>query len=148
MAQIVEKIKINGLSEKNGSLNLGIITPWRAQIATIKQKLEEIGITGVPVDTVERFQGSENRVIIYSTSVSNHFQLERLGSIGINRSTEAEVEVDRKLNVVLSRAQEQIIILGSVSVLRTSQHYKKVLETILRGGRFVAASERVNIFGT
>lgn len=148
VAQIVEKIKINGLSEKNGSLNLGIITPWRAQIATIKQKLEEIGITGVPVDTVERFQGSENRVIIYSTSVSNHFQLERLGSIGINRSTEAEVEVDRKLNVVLSRAQEQIIILGSVSVLRTSQHYKKVLETILRGGRFVAASERVNIFGT
>ncbi|MBP7543409.1 MAG: hypothetical protein KA747_07370, partial [Ignavibacteriaceae bacterium] len=72
----------------------------------------------------------------------------RLGSIGNNRSTDAEVEVDRKLNVVLSRAQEQIIILGSVSVLRTSQHYKKVLETIIRGGRFVAASERVNIFGT
>ncbi|MBK7265412.1 MAG: hypothetical protein IPI12_03545 [Ignavibacteriales bacterium] len=66
------------------------------------------------------FRG-ENRVIIYSTSVSNHFQLERLGSIGINRSTEAEVEVDRKLNVVPSRAQEQIIILDSVSVLRTSQ---------------------------
>lgn len=148
VAQIVEKIKICGLSEKNGSLNLGIITPWRAQIATIKQKLEEMGITGVPVDTVERFQGSENRVIIYSTSVSNHYQLERLGSIGVNRSTEAEVEVDRKLNVVLSRAQEQIIILGSVSVLRTSLHYKKVLETIIRGGRFVSASERVEIFGT
>lgn len=148
VALIVEKIKVCGLSEKNGSLNLGIITPWRAQIATIKQKLEEMGITGIPVDTVERFQGSENKVIIYSTSVSNHYQLERLGSIGINRSTDGEVEVDRKLNVVLSRAQEQIIILGSVSVLRTSLHYKKVLETIIRSGRFVSAQERVKIFGT
>jgi DNA replication ATP-dependent helicase Dna2 len=148
VSQLVGKIKQIGLTDENGVFNPGVITPWRAQIATIKQKLEEIGITGVPVDTVERFQGSENKVIIYSTAVSSHFQLERSGSIGVAKSEESEVEVDRKLNVVLSRAQEQIIILGSVSVLKTSLHYKKVLETIINNGRFVPAHEREEIFGT
>ena len=102
----------------------------------------------IPVDTVERFQGSENRVIIYSTAVSSQYHLERVGSIGVNRSQDAEVEVDRKLNVVLSRAQEQIIILGSVPILRISQHYRKLIEMIRQDGLYIPTPERKQIFGT
>lgn len=151
-AEIVSKIvvKIREISSENRDEmpDIGIITPWRAQIAAIKQKLETEGITELPVDTVERFQGSENKIIIYSTSVTNTFQLERLGSFGNNRSVEHEVEVDRKLNVVLSRAQEQLIILGSISVLKSSIHYRKLIETIKEKGRFISTNERKSIFGT
>ncbi|MCA0388756.1 MAG: DNA2/NAM7 family helicase [Bacteroidetes bacterium] len=148
VSMIAGKIReISGLP-KDELPDIGIITPWRAQIAAINQRLEMKGITGLPVDTVERFQGSENKIIIYSTSVSNTSQLERLGSFGKNKSVENEVEVDRKLNVVLSRAQEQLIVLGSVSVLRTSLHYRKLIETIREKGRFVSTTERKKLFGT
>lgn len=148
VSKIVGKIREISALPNNELPNIGIITPWRAQIAAINQRLETEGITGLPVDTVERFQGSENKIIIYSTSVSNTSQLERLGSFGKNKSVDNEVEVDRKLNVVLSRAQEQLIILGSVSVLRTSIHYRKLIETIREKGRFISTTERKKIFGT
>lgn len=145
VSRLVKEMRELGLT---GPDDIGIITPWRAQIAAIRQKLEEIGATEIPVDTVERFQGSENRVIIYSTSVSGQYHLGKLGSIGVNRSSEAEVEVDRKLNVVLSRAQEQIIVLGSVPVLKISPHYRRLIETIREKGLYINTADRKRIFGT
>jgi len=144
-SMLVKTMRESGLTSPH---DIGVITPWRAQIAAIRQKLEEIDAIDVPVDTVERFQGSENRVIIYSTAVSSQFQLERLGSIGMNRSSEAEVEVDRKLNVVISRAQEQIIVLGSVPVLKISPHYRRLIETIREKGLYINTADRKRIFGT
>ncbi len=128
--------------------DIGIITPWRAQIAAINQQLEAAGITGIPVDTVERFQGSENRVIIYSTSVSTSYHVQKLSSIGSNKDEENVVEVDRKLNVVISRAKEQFIVLGSLPVLKTSLHYKRLAETIMERGVYITSRERHTIFGT
>ncbi len=145
VAHLVKTMRDSGLT---GTDDIGIITPWRAQIAAIRGQLEMIGADTIPVDTVERFQGSENRVIIYSTAVSSQYHLERVGSIGVNRSQDAEVEVDRKLNVVLSRAQEQIIILGSVPILRISQHYRKLIEMIRQDGLYIPTPERKQIFGT
>jgi superfamily I DNA and/or RNA helicase len=147
-AKLMLKINEIGYLKNNKDLNVGVITPWRAQIASIRQKLEENCITDIPVDTVERFQGSENKVIIYSTSVSARFQLERMGSIGINKNKDALIEVDRKLNVVLSRAQEQIIIMGSSEVLRISIHYRKLIEMIIQKGKYITRLEAIKLFGT
>lgn len=103
----------------------GVITPWRMQISRIKNFIEdEELIEKVTVDTVERFQGSERDIIIMSLAVYNRAQLENLQSLNFDKT------VDRKLNVALSRAKEQIIILGCEEVLSSSPHYSRIIDII------------------
>lgn len=102
---------------------LGIITPWRAQIAQLRASLSEAGIDpdSVTIDTVERYQGGAREIILVSTCVHSELQLASLVSIG-------EGAVDRKLNVALTRAREHLIVLGNAEVLRMDERYREFIE--------------------
>ncbi|TAK41301.1 MAG: hypothetical protein EPO28_08755, partial [Saprospiraceae bacterium] len=102
--------------------SIGIITPYRAQIALILEVLqkENIDCTGITVDTVERYQGSARDIILISLCTNAARQLDSL----ISRSDEG---VDRKLNVALTRAREQVVILGNESLLAGNEGYRKLL---------------------
>lgn len=105
---------------------LGIITPYRSQIALIRQELTKSGITAfrdVLIDTVERFQGSERDVIIYSFCVNQAYQLEFLS----NEIEENGMSIDRKLNVALTRARKQMFITGVPELLRLNPIYQNLL---------------------
>jgi DNA replication ATP-dependent helicase Dna2 len=107
------------------STTIGIIAPFRNQIALIKNKLEEASIPDydkITVDSVERFQGSQRDIIIYSFSVNNPFQLK--GMINLND----EGDVDRKLNVALTRAREQMILIGNDNILSNNLIYLRLIE--------------------
>jgi len=110
--------------------SLGIITPYRSQIAMIKK---ELALRNIPVlndilvDTVERFQGSERDVIIFSFSVNYPWQLQFLSNI----TEEDGVEIDRKLNVALTRARKQMYLIGSPELLKLNKIYKALIKLIL-----------------
>ncbi|MFK7809156.1 MAG: DEAD/DEAH box helicase, partial [Saprospiraceae bacterium] len=103
--------------------SLGIITPYRAQIAQIKSVLQEQGIPDalVTIDTVERYQGGARDVILLSLCANHDRQLRSL----ISHSDEG---VDRKLNVALTRAREHLVILGNVEVLRGDKVYSELID--------------------
>ncbi|MBK5721477.1 AAA family ATPase [Dysgonomonas sp. Marseille-P4677] len=106
---------------------LGIITPYRNQIALIRQKLEETNIgelRHIMVDTVERFQGSQRDVIIFSFCFNKPYQLKYFTNM--NR----EGTVDRKLNVALTRAREQLFLIGNDQILQRNTIYKEILNLI------------------
>jgi len=103
---------------------VGVITPYRAQIAEIYQYLEEDLSQKVTVDTVERYQGSERDIIIVSMAVNHVVQMQNLQSFNVLET------VDKKLNVSLSRAKEQFIFLGSEVILKEGKFYRMLLEYI------------------
>ena len=108
---------------------LGIITPYRSQIALIKKELQAKGIPqlmDVSVDTVERYQGSERDVIIYSFCVNCRHQLKFLP----NLTEENGVKIDRKLNVALTRARKRLVVIGVPELLSLDPIYRKLLEFI------------------
>ncbi len=99
--------------------SIGIITPFRAQIAQIRDLVATRAPDWLPlltIDTVERYQGGARDIIILSVCANDLIQLETL----INLSSEG---IDRKLNVALTRARHQIIMLGNKQVLSQDRHY-------------------------
>lgn len=103
--------------------SLGIITPWRAQIAQLRECLSEHGVQpdAITIDTVERYQGGARDIIIVSCCVNSPYQLQAL----VNLSGEG---VDRKLNVALTRARQHLILLGDANLLRLDERYKAFIE--------------------
>jgi len=102
--------------------DIGVICPYKAQIAKINELLDanEIDHKGISIDTVERYQGGARNVIIYSLCINRVRQLPRLMSL-------SEEGVDRKLNVALTRAKEQIILLGNRKILESQGLFKKLI---------------------
>ncbi len=106
---------------------LGIITPFRSQIALIRKEIRALGIPeleGITIDTVERFQGSERDVIIYSFSVNEPGEFAMIQ----NLITENGMLIDRKLNVALTRARSQVMLLGSRGVLEADPVCRSLLQ--------------------
>ena len=129
VADLAARIYEDHQTDFDESRTLGIITPYRSQIALIKKEIESLGIPAlnrILVDTVERFQGSERDVIIYSFCVNYPYQLKFLS----NLTEEEGVLIDRKLNVALTRARKQMFITGVPELLERNPLYKSLLKLI------------------
>ena len=102
--------------------SIGIITPYRAQIAQIRSVLEErkAPLSLLTIDTVERYQGGARDVILISLCTNSLSQLTSLSSL-------SEDGVDRKLNVALTRAREHVVIIGNPDLLRQSEIYRELI---------------------
>ena len=96
----------------------------------IKKELAKLAVPAlneILVDTVERFQGSERDVIIYSFSVNYPWQLQFL----CNVTEEEGVQIDRKLNVALTRARQQMYLIGVPELLKLNKIYEALIKLIL-----------------
>lgn len=124
VAELLKEIK-RRYGKKFTADTIGVVTPWRAQIGVIRSAIDDAEILEkVTIDTVERFQGGEKDIMIVSMAVFSPSQMALLESV------DASGEVDRKLNVTLSRAREELILLGYEPALMASPFYARVLEAI------------------
>ena len=104
------------LAAGNAPSDVGVIAPYRAQVATIEPRVPD----GVTVDTVDRFQGSSKEVIVVSFVATGDLE----GPI---------FEDERRLNVALTRAKKALVLVGDRATLETDDRY----------ARMVAWAERV-----
>lgn len=109
---------------------VGVIVPYRNQIAMIRKEIENLHIPvlrQISIDTVERYQGSQRDVIIYSFTVRNFSQLNFLTA---NTFREGEFCIDRKLNVAITRARKQLFLTGNPQILGANITFYKLMEFI------------------
>ncbi|AEV98331.1 hypothetical protein A4D02_22740 [Niastella koreensis] len=122
---------------------IGIVTPFRAQIAEIKRHLRPDILLNENfiIDTVERYQGDERKIILFSSTVCHARQIPSMQSIAAGDTD----KTDRKLLVSISRASEQFILLGNSAVLRTSKQYQELILQIESKNGFIDKQFSENI---
>ena len=110
--------------------SVGVIVPYRNQIAMIRKEIERLEIPAledISIDTVERYQGSQRDVILYSFTIQSRYQLDFLTA---NTFYEEGQAIDRKLNVAITRARKQLILTGNESTLRQNQLFAELIDYI------------------
>lgn len=109
---------------------IGVIVPYRNQIAMIRKEIARLqlpALQDISIDTVERYQGSQRDIIIYSFTIQNFSQLNFLTA---NTFQEGNFLIDRKLNVALTRARKQLLLTGNPHILGANITFYKLMEYI------------------
>lgn len=109
---------------------VGAIVPYRNQIAMIRKEIARLqlpALQDISIDTVERYQGSQRDIIIYSFTIQNFSQLNFLTA---NTFQEGNFLIDRKLNVALTRARKQLLLTGNPHILGANITFYKLMEYI------------------
>ena len=89
--------------------DVGVIAPFRAQVAEIGERVD------VTVDTVDRFQGSSEEVIVVSFVATGEMD----GPI---------FEDHRRVNVALTRAKRALVLVGDAAALSSEPFYERMLD--------------------
>lgn len=110
VAEIVNDLILNGVEFKN----IGILTPYRAQVREIKKALDKV-IGGIDteeteslfIDTVDRIQGQERYYIIYSMANSHPLESKRRLDFFYSPN---------RLNVAITRGIKKCIVIANYKV--------------------------------
>jgi superfamily I DNA and/or RNA helicase len=121
-----EVIPQQKLDVSNGSI--GIVTPYRNQTNALQSAFSG---TAVKADTVDKFQGRENKVIVIST-VDNE-----VGEFTDNAN---------RLNVAVSRAIEQLIVVVSANDIERDTNIGDLVRYIKYNNMEVIKSEIYSVF--
>ena len=107
---------------------VGVIVPYRNQIATIRHFLESYALPPlcqITIDTVERYQGSQRDYILYGFTIQKRYQLNFL----TNNVFEEEGQlIDRKLNVAMTRAREHLLLFGHSPILSLNGLFRQLID--------------------
>lgn len=116
-----------GADRFDSAHSVGVIVPYRNQIAMIRREIEVLGIPAlmdISIDTVERYQGSQRDIIIYSFTIQHPYQLDFLTA---NCFESGGKVIDRKLNVAMTRARKQLLMTGNVAVLSQNPLFAELI---------------------
>ena len=105
------------------SIDVGIISPYRAQVQYLKKLIKKYEFFKpyrrlISVNTVDGFQGQERDVILISLVRSNDE-----GQIGFLKDL-------RRMNVAMTRARMKLIILGNKDTMTKHPFYKKLWQYV------------------
>jgi very-short-patch-repair endonuclease len=101
------------MKENHSSLSIGIVTPFRAQLDLIKERLDEEGLLeNITVGVAHTFQGDERDVVIFSLTASRGIK-----PTGIRFMEEPP----NLVNVAVTRAREALFVVGDLDFCRNQK---------------------------
>lgn len=137
-AQLVLLLVHQVLSARDLKLaDIGIVTPYSAQVRRLRQLLRSLVPPGVDprtleIASVDAFQGREKELIIFSAVRSNPS-----GNMGFLADW-------RRLNVMLTRARRGLVVLGAAATLRNDPFWQRWLAWCERNGAIKGGARNVS----
>ena len=128
---------------------VGVIVPYRNQITTVRKAIDKYGIPllhDITIDTVERYQGSQRKYIIYGFTIQQYYQLKFLTCNVFEDEIDGSI-VDRKLNVAMTRAKEHLVMFGNAELLSNNFTFFKLIEFVRSKHGFFRISENDFVSG-
>uniref|UniRef100_A0A914Y7Q6 RNA helicase n=1 Tax=Panagrolaimus superbus TaxID=310955 RepID=A0A914Y7Q6_9BILA len=116
---IVEYVK-KCLHQNVAAEDIGVVSPYTYQAESIRKSLNNKDIT---VDTVEKYQGSERRVIIISC-------VRTCGKLGFMAD-------NLRFNTAITRAKHLLIVVGHVDSMSTQKSWKRFIDYCGQNGSLV-----------
>lgn len=137
IVDILRMLKNRGITEDK----IAVISPYRSQVRLLRRLANEIS-PSYEIDTVDSFQGRERPLVFVSLTRANE-----KGNIGFVRDV-------RRLNVMFSRAEDFLIVIGNSDVFmkvngrddqfdpllgqKFSEIFQKIMEEFRENGRIVS----------
>jgi uncharacterized protein len=109
-----------------------VVAAYNAQVQLIRHALQQAGLDGVRVGTVDKFQGQEAPVVLVSMACSAVAEAPRGAGFLLNRN---------RINVAVSRGQWRAVILRSPELTNYMPRKPEVLEEL---GAFIGLSPRTS----
>lgn len=114
--------------------DIGIISPYRGQIDSIKKRLVKEGLcppdrlgqkgtatNSIRLGTVETFQGDERKIIILSMVRSQDFT----NSLGF---LDSRFHGHQRFNVAVTRAKSLLIVVGDKRLLKRDKNWRTLIQ--------------------
>lgn len=139
-ARIAELI-VNKYKDK---YKIGIISPYKAQVKLIRKVLDDLNLSDVQVSTVHRFQGSEKDIIIFDTVESHP---EKIAGTIDDKFQNSDAKL--LLNVALTRAESQFILLGNIDYLERQLPNRIITQIIQKfkdNGEIIDSKKLIDTF--
>jgi superfamily I DNA and/or RNA helicase len=125
-------LKLQKVDKNFDSKDIVIITPYRAQVKYIQEQLQEDNILAnmlIRVSSIDGYQGQECDIVFISLVRSNI-----KNEIGFLTDY-------RRMNVAMTRAKDQLIIIGDSTTLCNDIFYQKLLDHVTLNEQYHSAYE-------
>jgi uncharacterized protein len=109
-----------------------VVAPYNLQVRQLRRALESAGLGGVPVGTVDKFQGREAPVVFYSMATSSAEDVPRSLEFLFSRN---------RLNVAVSRAMCLACIVASPRLLESRARTIEQMRLVNALCRFVEMAD-------
>ncbi|TGK33705.1 AAA family ATPase [Leptospira gomenensis] len=106
-----------------------ILSPYRAQVRLLEERLRQAGFPNVSVSTIDSFQGRENRCIILGFVRSN------------SEGKSGFLKESRRINVAMTRARDLLLCIGDGSTLSEDVFLSRLIRFAEETDRFRTAWE-------
>lgn len=136
IAATVYQIYLLNQKDFSKDMTVGVIVPYRNQIATVRNAIDRYGIDilhDITIDTVERYQGSQRDYIIYGFTIHQMYQLNFLTD---NVFEEDGMIIDRKLNVAMTRARLNLVMIGNPKLLSMNVTFSRLIDFVRSKGGY------------